>query len=89
MSAKRQKLLKEISERLKTVRKRNYLTIEQMRRRLGVSRDCYYKNEIGSTMPALEVLEVFRREFDISVEWLLFGQEPMNLSELGRQEQSG
>jgi transcriptional regulator with XRE-family HTH domain len=52
-----------------------------MARRLGVNKSNYYRNEIGIAFLRLESLIRLHVDFDISLDWLLFGIEPMHVKE--------
>jgi transcriptional regulator with XRE-family HTH domain len=45
-----------------------------MARRLGISSAAYYKNETGDTIPNTATLSRMEKEYDISMDWFLFGK---------------
>ncbi len=58
-----------------------YCTSGEMARKLGLSKSGYYKNENGITFPRLDTLDLLQRDFDISMDWLIFNKGPMHYGE--------
>jgi transcriptional regulator with XRE-family HTH domain len=52
-----------------------------MAAKLGLSPATYYKNETGFFLPGLDTLYRLHTEFDISLDWFLFGSEPIHNKE--------
>lgn len=77
----RDKLVVEIGGRLMMLRAQFKFSAIDMARRLGLSRSGYYKQERGNTLPRLEILNALHREYDISMDWLLFNRGPMYFRE--------
>jgi transcriptional regulator with XRE-family HTH domain len=88
MAPKQRKKLQSIGERLKSIRNHHNFSLSNMFSHLGVTRDTYYKNEKGETLPGLSSLEILHRNFDISMDWFLFNSGPMNFSEKIHQKES-
>ncbi len=63
--------------RIKKIRDQLGISREDMARRLGVSWAAYYKNETGFTFPRTAVLKRMENEYDISMDWLMFGKGAM------------
>lgn len=77
MAINRNVMLQEIGKRLRRVRKGLNYSLEEMSRKLGVSKSGYYKNEGGITFPQLNTLHLLFHDFNISLDWLIFNQGPM------------
>jgi transcriptional regulator with XRE-family HTH domain len=69
------------------VREQLNYSIQDMARRLGLSHSGYFKNESGITFPKLNTLARLHEEYDISMDWLIFNQEPMHNKD--RQPEQG
>ena len=63
--------------RLKKIREHLGISREDMARRLGLSWPAYYKNEAGISFPRAAVLKRLEKEYDISMDWLMFGKGTM------------
>ena len=63
-----------IAETIKTLRKRNGLSQEQLAENLYVSRQAISKWERGETTPDIDTLVLLSQQFDISVDELISGQ---------------
>ena len=48
-----------------------------MARVLGLKSSGYSKNESGDTLPGLTTLNLLQKNFDISIDWLLFNKGAM------------
>ena len=71
----------EVGKKLYLVRKENELTRNEMAVNLGLARGNYYKNEIGYSLPCLDTIYRLYKDFDVSVDWLLFDSPPMHNKE--------
>lgn len=76
MAQKRQ-FLENIGKRLRMARVHLKYTRNAMAQRLGLHRTSYYKNEYGETTPSLFTLYQLQKEYNISMDWLLFGRGSM------------
>lgn len=63
--------------RLRELRRQLGVDRTEMARRLRVSPQAYNKNDRGITFPGKESLEILEKEYDISMDWLIFGKGPM------------
>jgi transcriptional regulator with XRE-family HTH domain len=70
-----------VSSRLKLVRKEHDYTRRDMALRLGITQTNLYKNESGICFPRMDTLHRLHTDFDISMDWLLFGGKPMHNKE--------
>ena len=86
MFSKGKKTTKEIALRLQEVRKQTALSSAEMALRLGVSTGCYAKNEGGLHIPNLDSLRRLTMDFDISMDWFLFGKGPRLYKEKSERE---
>lgn len=66
-----------IGQRLALIREELRLTRGEMAAKLGLTQATYYKNETGFSLPGLDTLARLHKELDISLDWFLFGGEPM------------
>jgi transcriptional regulator with XRE-family HTH domain len=63
------------------VRKEHDYTRHDMAMRLGITQSNLYKNESGICFPRMDTLQRLHTDFDISMDWLLFGGKPMHNKE--------
>jgi len=77
MFARNNKLIKAIALRLEQARKQARLSPRDMAAHMEITPGAYFKNEHGINFPGLETLRRLARDFDISMDWLLFNKEPM------------
>ena len=63
--------------RLRELRRHLGRSRGEMARRLDISRQAYDKNENGETFPRKATLEILVNEYDLSMDWLTFGNGPM------------
>ena len=82
----RLEILKPVGARLKKLRKHLNFDMKQMASRLGIVTNTYYKNENGLNLPSLIILKRLADDFDLSMDWLLFGKEPMFYKEKAQKE---
>lgn len=61
----------EVKEILKNLREKNNLTQEQMAQRVNITRQAISRWETGETQPDTQMLKVFSKEFDVSINTLL------------------
>ena len=80
------KTLNGIGERLRLLRKQLNYSAQEMAARLGLNYNSYYKNENSQTYPGINTLYQLSEAYDISVDWLLFGKEPMYCIEKDREK---
>jgi len=80
------KLIKEVGVRLQQVRKRAGISREEMALRMGITTGAYIKNERGMNFPGLITLKRLARDFDISMDWLIFNKEPMHYKKKRERE---
>ncbi len=71
----------EFNEKLQYLRKQNNLTQEQLAEKLYVSRTAISKWESGKGYPNIESLKCISKEFHISIDELLSGNELLELAE--------
>lgn len=71
----------DVSSRLKKVRKEHDYTRHDMAMRLGITQTNLYKNESGICFPRMDTLQRLHTDFDISMDWLMFGSKPMHNKE--------
>lgn len=80
----------DFGNRLKTLRKQNNLTQEQLSQRLGLTKSVISAYETGSRMPSYDILIAISRIFKVTTDYLL-GVERKNevdLSGLTDEEKS-
>jgi len=63
--------------RLRQLRNHFNYSLDEMARKLGLSKSGYFKNEGGFTFPGLKTLDRLQRSYDISMDWLIFNRGPM------------
>ncbi len=76
----------EIGSRLKEVRLTNGLSQRELGQRLNTSTGHVSWLEAGKAMPGGELLLQLHRQFAVDLNWLLTGDEPDGLPELGDGE---
>jgi transcriptional regulator with XRE-family HTH domain len=81
MAFSRARFIGAIGRRLIRLRKHLNYSLEEMARKLGLSKSGYYKNEGGLSFPGLETLDCLQRDYDISMDWLMFEKGPMHFQE--------
>lgn len=69
-------VIREAGLRVKQFRKEQGLSPAEMAHRLDMLPSGYYKIERGEQFFSLRVLQVFTREFGISLDWLVFNNGP-------------
>ncbi|MCP5102815.1 MAG: helix-turn-helix transcriptional regulator [bacterium] len=74
-------LLQGAGLRLREVREQLRFSPVEMAARMGIKAGSYYKNENGETFPGLRTLARLQKDFDISMDWLIFNKGPMNFKE--------
>ncbi len=63
------------------MRKEHEYTRREMALHLGITQTNYYKNESGICFPRLDTLRRLHTDFDISMDWLMFGSKQMHNKE--------
>ncbi|UCH95726.1 MAG: helix-turn-helix transcriptional regulator [Candidatus Aminicenantes bacterium] len=58
------------------------LSTREMAARMGMTHGGYSKNERGINFPGLDTLQRLSRDFDISMDWLIFNKGPMHYHRL-------
>ena len=72
------KIVAGTGRRLKQLRNHFKYSLDEMARKLELSKSGYFKNEGGFTFPGLKTLDRLQREYDISMDWLIFNKGPIN-----------
>lgn len=80
------KIKEAVAVRLKTVREQAGCTMREMAVRLHITSGAYSKNERGLNFPGLDTLRCLARDFDVSMDWLLFEKGPMYNKEKEQRE---
>ncbi len=70
-----------VGQRLMLIRQEHRFTRHEMASKLGLNYATYYKNETGFFLPCLDTLSRLHKELDISLDWVLFGSQPMHNKE--------
>jgi len=81
MALHKLKFLEIVGRQMLKLRKHLNYSCGEMSRKLGLSKSGYYKNENGITFPRLDTLDLLQRDFDISMDWLIFNKGPMHYEE--------
>jgi transcriptional regulator with XRE-family HTH domain len=81
MTIRTKSFISDVSKRLRLVRKEHDYTRREMAWKLGMSQGNYYKNESAISLPRVDTLYRLHTDFDISLDWLLFGGQPMHNKE--------
>ncbi|MDQ1353554.1 MAG: Helix-turn-helix protein [Acidobacteriota bacterium] len=76
MPIRTRSFLADLSRRLKSIRDEYRYTRQEMAEKLGLSRSNYYKNESGVSLPKVDTFYRLHTDFDISIDWFLFGSLP-------------
>jgi len=77
MSKNNQEAFQGIGRRLKKIRKQLDYSIPKMAGALGLSYNGYYKNEINRAVPGGATMYSLQKNFNVSMDWLLFEKGPM------------
>ncbi len=77
-----------IGRRLAFFRQQMRLTTLELSQRLGIKISSYYKNENGTTLPPLTSLNRLQKDFDLSMDWLLFNKGHMLFSRKKQADQA-
>lgn len=80
-------IYKKIGERLQELRQSKKLKQEDFSKFLGISVSAYSKIETGVNELTTKHLLTLKREFNISIEWLLFGEGANDGKEFGKNEE--
>jgi transcriptional regulator with XRE-family HTH domain len=81
MGKERYKFLNSIGQRLLKLRQHLRHSRPEMAARLKITVNAYGKNETGVNFPDLDSLHCLSVDFGVSMDWLLFGNEPMFIRE--------
>lgn len=79
--------MKEIGERLREFRQSKKMKQVEISKILGISVPAYSKIETGENELSTKHLLTLKREFEISVDWLLFGERPNHTKAFGNNEE--
>lgn len=77
----KKQLLNHVGARLEQLRLSLHLSKDEMAVHLNMTRNGYTKNERGLHLPALPSLLILSKNFDISMDWLLFEKGPVHFKE--------
>jgi transcriptional regulator with XRE-family HTH domain len=88
MARNRRDAFQNIGGRLKKIRKHLDLSKLEMAGRMGLSYEGYFKNESGVTLPGGATLNALQKNYNISMDWLLFEKGPMLFNDKPSPEQS-
>jgi transcriptional regulator with XRE-family HTH domain len=80
------KIKQAVGLRLKAIREQVGCTMREMAVRLHITSGAYSKNERGLNFPGLDTLKCLARDFDISMDWLIFEKGPMYNKEKEQRE---
>lgn len=75
-----------MNTRIREVRKKAGLTMEEFGKRLGVTKAAISNIESGSRNPSEQIIMLICREFNINEEWLKTGEGSMNVELTRNQE---
>lgn len=78
----REDYIKDFKVRLKEVRNALGMTQDEFSKELGVSKPTYVRYELGEKWPKITILSIMMKKYDINLEWLLSGREPMFCAEM-------
>ena len=78
----------EFNEKLQELRKSRGLTQEELAEKLYVSRTAVSKWESGRGFPSIDSLKAIAREYEISLDKLLSGEEMLFLAEKDRKKKA-
>lgn len=81
MTFNRYRIIGAIGQRLRKLREQLNYSQSQMAGLMGLSESGYLKNEHGTRLPGLAVLDRIQGEWDISMDWFLFNKGPMYFPE--------
>ncbi|MCP4217416.1 MAG: helix-turn-helix domain-containing protein [bacterium] len=69
---------------LKLIRKKHHLTLEKTAARFIISKQTLSRYENGDRTPDNEFIEEFGRHFDLSGDWLIYGEPPIFKTDLSK-----
>ncbi|MCP5050792.1 MAG: helix-turn-helix transcriptional regulator [bacterium] len=78
MKFNRDSLNRQVGRRLRQLRKQFNRSLDEMAKKMGVSKSAYYKNEGGLHIPDWKTLNLLQSEYNISLDWLIFNKGPRN-----------
>jgi transcriptional regulator with XRE-family HTH domain len=79
----KKQLLHQIGVRLEKLRQSLNFSTDEMAIHLNMTRNGYNKNERGMHLPQLTTLLNLSKNFDVSMDWLLFDKGPVHYKEKG------
>ncbi|MCX6579854.1 MAG: helix-turn-helix transcriptional regulator [Candidatus Aminicenantes bacterium] len=71
-----------VARRLAKLRYLYNYPLQEMARRVGLSSSGYFKNENGVSFPKLETLQRLEKDFDVSMDWLIFNKGPIHYKDV-------
>ena len=77
-----------LSEKILYCRKKSGLSQEALAQKLNVSRQAVSKWETGEAMPDLNNLALLAKEFDVTADWLISEEEPVEATHSQTQNES-
>jgi transcriptional regulator with XRE-family HTH domain len=72
---------KAVGQRLKELRNKLGYSPDKMASKLDIDTTTYYRDENGVSFPGLPTLNRLRNDFNISMDWLIFGFGPVHYNE--------
>ncbi|NIM17439.1 MAG: helix-turn-helix domain-containing protein [Candidatus Aminicenantes bacterium] len=78
--------MQNLGRRLRTIRRQLNYNQQEMASALGLKRSGYFKNEEGETFPGVSTLFRLQKNYDISMDWLIFNKGPMVFKEKQQEE---
>jgi transcriptional regulator with XRE-family HTH domain len=81
MAITSREMTKNAARRLRVLREKLRLNRIGMSRRLGVDKGSYTRNEDGDTFPGLKSLITMHEQWNVSMDWFMFGKGSMYLKD--------
>ena len=81
-----EEIKKELSQRIRKIRKANNLNQEAFASKTDVSKDHVSKVENGRLYPNFDLLQNLRNKFDVNLNWLIAGAGKMNFKTYETQQ---
>lgn len=75
------KLIGDTGQRLKKIRNQFELSQKEMATHAGITIKSYYKNENNETLPSFKTMHRLQKDFNVSMDWLIFNKGPMLFKE--------
>jgi len=77
----KRKVLPGFGQRLRQIRIQFNLSCPEMAQKLGIDLSTYHKNEQGIYFPSVRTLNLLHKDFDVSMDWLMFENGPLQFKE--------